>query len=152
MCTTIRKSFINVRKFRESLFIAERIMLDLDFLVNIFKSHGIDPSCSSALDIGPGNGKFTLELATIFRSVVTIDCDEAVISRLKQKVRRSEISNIEAIHCPAEDLPSLGVKCPVEFFQLTTLSRILYSMSSSPRTLYTSSATFLSSMMTSSSS
>ena len=125
MCTTIRKSFINVRKFRESLFIAERIMLDLDFLVNIFKSHGIDPSSSSALDIGPGNGKFTLELATIFRSVVTIDCDEAVISRLKQKVRRSEISNIEAIHCPAEDLPSLGVKCPVEFFQLTTLSRIL---------------------------
>ena len=108
MCPTIRKSFINVRKFSR-VFIAERRMLALDFLANIFRSHGIDPSSSSALDIGPGNGNFTLELATIFRSVLTIDCDGEVISRLNQKIEKRQISNIQAVHCAAEDLPSFGV-------------------------------------------
>ena len=41
-----------------------------DFLLDVLRSHGIEPSISTVLDIGTGNGKFSLELANMFKHVI----------------------------------------------------------------------------------
>ena len=84
-------------------------MFSPDFLLNLLKAHGVEPSSSCVLDIGTGNGNFTLELANIFLSVVTIDCDTEVVNRINEKIKERKISNIKALHCSADDLPTLGV-------------------------------------------
>lgn len=49
------------------LFVSDRRMdslLERDCLINILSSYGIEPRASRVLDIGFGNGNFTLELGS----------------------------------------------------------------------------------------
>ena len=68
-----------------------------DFLLDVLRSHGIEPGSSSVLDIGTGNGKFSLELADIFKDVITIDNDIGAVQKINEKISSRKISNIKGI-------------------------------------------------------
>ena len=66
-----------------------------DFLWDLLRSHGIEPGSSSVLDIGTGNGKFSLELANIFKEVITIDSDGEAVKKINEKISSRKIANIK---------------------------------------------------------
>ena len=68
-----------------------------DFLLDVLRSHGIEPSISSVLDIGTGNGKFSLELANMFKHVITIDSDGEAVKKINEKISSRKIANIKGI-------------------------------------------------------
>ena len=68
-----------------------------DFLLDVLRSHGIEPSISSVLDIGTGNGKFSLELANMFKDVITIDSDGEAVKKINEKISSRKIANIKGI-------------------------------------------------------
>ena len=77
-------------------------MSRLDSFLSIVCSYGIDPSQSTILDIGCGNGRFTLELSRVFQKVVTIDSSDTVIQKLLRKMEAENITNISGNNCPNE--------------------------------------------------
>ena len=109
-------------------FIADIMSSSQDFLIDVLRSHGIDPARSSVLDIGTGNGKFSLELANMFQDVITIDSDGEAVRKINEKISSRKIANIKGIgnemmninvdnimlmlyvvlHISADELPSLG--------------------------------------------
>ena len=70
-------------------------MCSQDFLIDVLRSNGIDPASSSVLDIGTGNGKFSLELANMFKEVITIDSDGEAVQRINEKISNRKIANIK---------------------------------------------------------
>ena len=68
-----------------------------EFLFDVLRSHGIEPGSSSVLDIGTGNGKFSLELANMFRDVITIDSDGEAVQKINEKISARKIANIKGI-------------------------------------------------------
>ena len=48
-------------------------MSKIESFLQILSSYNINPGATTILDIGFGNGKFTLELGKIFKKVVAID-------------------------------------------------------------------------------
>ena len=70
-------------------------MCSQDFLIDVLRSNGIDPASSSVLDIGTGNGKFSLELANMFQEVITIDSDGEAVQRINEKISNRKIANIK---------------------------------------------------------
>ena len=74
-------------------------MSRLDSFLSIVCSYGIDPSQSTILDIGCGNGRFTLELSRVFQKVVTIDSSDTVIQKLLRKMEAENITNISGNKC-----------------------------------------------------
>ena len=70
-------------------------MCSQDFLIDVLRSNGIDPANSSVLDIGTGNGKFSLELANMFQEVITIDSDGEAVQRINEKISNRKIANIK---------------------------------------------------------
>ena len=68
-----------------------------DFLLDVLRSHGIEPGNSSVLDIGTGNGKFSLELANMFKHVITIDSDGEAVKKINEKISSRKIANIKGI-------------------------------------------------------
>ena len=76
-------------------FIADIMSSSQDFLIDVLRSHGIDPARSSVLDIGTGNGKFSLELANMFQDVITIDSDGEAVQRINEKISNRKIANIK---------------------------------------------------------
>ena len=70
-------------------------MCSQDFLIDVLRSNGIDPASSSVLDIGTGNGKFSLELANMFKEVITIDSDGEAVQKINEKISSRKIGNIK---------------------------------------------------------
>ena len=81
------------------LQVSDRKMSRLDSFLSIVCSYGIDPSQSTILDIGCGNGRFTLELSRVFQKVVTIDSSDTVIQKLLRKMEAENITNISGNNC-----------------------------------------------------
>jgi SAM-dependent methyltransferase len=57
------------------------------------------------LDLGCGNGAFTLELARRVRRVVAVDVQPAMIDALEARVRDAGLGNVQARVAPATQLP-----------------------------------------------
>ena len=72
-------------------------MCSQDFLIDVLRSNGIDPASSSVLDIGTGNGKFSLELANMFKDVITIDSDGEAVQKINEKISSRKIANLKGI-------------------------------------------------------
>ena len=72
-------------------------MCSQDFLLDVLRSNGIEPGSSSVLDIGTGNGKFSLELARMFKDVITIDSDGEAVRKINEKIADRKITNIKGI-------------------------------------------------------
>ena len=79
--------------------VSDQEMSRLDSFLSIVCSYGIDPSQSTILDIGCGNGRFTLELSRVFQKVVTIDSSDTVIQKLLRKMEAENITNISGNNC-----------------------------------------------------
>ena len=67
-------------------------MSKIESLLQILSSYNISPEATTILDIGFGNGKFTIELGKIFKKVVAIDSSAGAVKTLKK--RASDYSNI----------------------------------------------------------
>ena len=72
-------------------------MSELESFEDILDTYGINPGCSSILDIGCGNGNFTIKLGKIFKRVVTIDTSQDVIEKLRMKIEEEKATNITGI-------------------------------------------------------
>ena len=83
-------------------------MSELNNFCRILESHGIDPSSSCILDIGCGNGNFTLELSKIFKKVVAIDSSEEAVKKINNILQGGENNNISVLHLDASKLMSFG--------------------------------------------
>ena len=69
--------------------------------------HGIDPGMM-VLEVGPGNGRYTLEIARRVGStgkVITVDIEPKMIERVTQRARAEGITNLEAKVANVYDLP-----------------------------------------------
>ncbi|GHU85390.1 ribosomal RNA small subunit methyltransferase A [Clostridia bacterium] len=56
------------------------------------------PDCSAVLEIGPGLGALTLELARIFKKVVAVEIDKDLIAPLSVNLNAAAISNVTIIN------------------------------------------------------
>ena len=83
-------------------------MSEIDCLLKIFTTYGIDTGTSRVLDIGCGNGKFTLELAAVFDEVVAIDASKEVVEKVTKLSQKRKLKNVEVLQIDAKDLHTLG--------------------------------------------
>ncbi len=51
-----------------------------------------------ALEVGPGDGSFLMELAPRFERVVAVDIEAAMLEQAQARVNKAKLSNIEFIH------------------------------------------------------
>ncbi len=69
--------------------------------------HGIEPGMT-VLEVGPGNGRYTLETARRVGSVgkvVAVDIEPKMIERVRQRARAEGVAQIEAKVANVYDLP-----------------------------------------------
>ena len=85
-----------------------QMMPEMECLLKIFSSYGIDPNTSKVLDIGCGNGKFTLELAKVFQEVLGIDSSSEVINNVRKAALRQNIKNLSLKLLDPKELHTLG--------------------------------------------
>mgnify|MGYP001560448509 CR=1 FL=1 len=69
----------------------------------------------TALEIGPGDGAFLLQLAPRFDRVVALDIEAAMLEQARQQTASANLSNIEFIHgdTSAAELNALQADCVV---------------------------------------
>ncbi|MBE5900997.1 MAG: class I SAM-dependent methyltransferase [Lachnospiraceae bacterium] len=68
---------------------------------------GILNKDSKVLDIGCGTGYYTLQMAKHCKSVTAIDCNEAAIAVLRERLENCEIQNVEEKSVAWEDFETL---------------------------------------------
>ena len=83
-------------------------MSEMDCLMKIFTTYGIETGTSRVLDIGCGNGKFTLELAAVFDEVLAIDDSKEVVEKVTKLSRNRIRKNVTVMQMNAKDLHTLG--------------------------------------------
>jgi len=69
--------------------------------------HGIEPGMT-VLEVGPGNGRYTLEIARRVGDkgkIVTVDIEPKMIERVTQRALSEKITNLEAKVANVYDLP-----------------------------------------------
>jgi ArsR family transcriptional regulator len=69
----------------------------------------------TALEVGPGDGAFLLELAPLFRRVVALDNAELMLAQARTRAASAGLDNIEFIHgdTGSRELDALGADCAV---------------------------------------
>ena len=73
-------------------------MSKIESFLQILTSYNINPEATTILDIGFGNGKFTLELGKIFKKVVAIDSSAEAVKKLQKRAGdNSSISGYKSI-------------------------------------------------------
>ena len=73
------------------------------------------------LDIGCANGIYSLPIAHFFRSVTAIDINEKLLGIFKDKIKKLNILNIEAMNYDARHLENLGEDYDLIFSYSTLL-------------------------------
>ncbi|MEP5567383.1 MAG: metalloregulator ArsR/SmtB family transcription factor [Halioglobus sp.] len=68
-----------------------------------------------AMEVGPGDGSFLLELAPHFKRVVALDIESAMLEQAQAKTKEAGLKNIDFIHGDTSDsrLSKLAVDCVV---------------------------------------
>ena len=70
---------------------------------------------SLAIEVGPGDGSFLLELAPLFERVVAVDIESAMLDQAQAKARDAGLKNIDFIHGDTSDpcLSALKADCVI---------------------------------------
>lgn len=89
------KEILNKYKFSFKKSLGQNFLIDVNVLENIIKSTGIDRS-SGAIEIGPGMGALTEQLAIHANKVVAFEIDQRLLPILKDTL--GDYSNVEIIH------------------------------------------------------
>ena len=89
------KEILNKYKFSFKKSLGQNFLIDVNVLENIIKSTGIDGS-SGAIEIGPGMGALTEQLAIHANKVVAFEIDQRLLPILKDTL--GDYSNVEIIH------------------------------------------------------
>jgi ubiquinone/menaquinone biosynthesis C-methylase UbiE len=72
-------------------------------------------SRNTALEIGPGDGSFLLELAPQFEQVVALDIEQAMLEQARARAAKAELKNISFVHgdTSSDQLNGLRADCVV---------------------------------------
>ncbi len=73
------------------------------------------PGTGIALEVGPGDGRFLLELSPRFERVVALDIETAMLEQARQRVECDGLDNVEFIHGDTTHpaLAGLGADCVI---------------------------------------
>jgi len=108
MLATEIKKFLNEYDIRPNKLLGQHFLVDQNILQKIIKVAGIK-NTDTVLEIGPGTGTLTFELAKHAGKVITVEKDRALAEILKEEIEHREVKNIEMI---ASDI----LKMPRESF------------------------------------
>ncbi|WP_087974025.1 16S rRNA (adenine(1518)-N(6)/adenine(1519)-N(6))-dimethyltransferase RsmA [Oceanobacillus rekensis] len=89
------KEILNKYKFSFKKSLGQNFLIDVNVLENIIKSTGINKS-SGAIEIGPGMGALTEQLAIHADKVVAFEIDQRLLPILRDTL--GDYSNVEIIH------------------------------------------------------
>src|SRR3989344_6049176 len=96
MLATEIKKFLNEYDIRPNKLLGQHFLVDQNILQKIIKVAGIKNS-DTVLEIGPGTGTLTFELAKHAGKVITVEKDRALAEILKEEIEHREVKNIEMI-------------------------------------------------------
>lgn len=96
-----QKIFNNTSKYYSKY----RLSFSNEFLVFMLEDLGIR-KFNRLLDVGCGTGQLSLPLSNYFKEVIAIDINEEMISEGIRVSKENQISNIEFLSIPAENLTS----------------------------------------------
>ena len=117
MLATEIKKFLNEYDIRPNKLLGQHFLVDQNILRKIIKAAAIK-NTDTVLEIGPGTGTLTFELAEHAGKVVAIEKDQALAEILKKEIEKRGITNIELI---------LGdiLKIPLGIFARICLYRVV---------------------------
>lgn len=93
----------------------QHFLTDRDVLLRIVDALEIS-SADTVLEIGPGLGVLTVELAARAKRVIAVEKDATLLPLLKQNTAR--FSNIEIVHCDALTVDPKSYQLPVTSYSL----------------------------------
>jgi 16S rRNA (adenine1518-N6/adenine1519-N6)-dimethyltransferase len=94
-------AIMNTVKLKKGL--GQNLLKDKNQIRKIMASIGLS-SDDTVLEIGPGLGAITLEMAKIAKTVVYIEKDQEMVLALNQKIKEEKVENVEIVN---EDILNL---------------------------------------------
>jgi 16S rRNA (adenine1518-N6/adenine1519-N6)-dimethyltransferase len=86
---------MNIIRLKKGL--GQNLLKDKNQIRKIMASIGLSPD-DIILEIGPGLGSITLEMAKIAKTVVCVEKDQEMVIALNQKLKEENIKNVEIIN------------------------------------------------------
>lgn len=77
--------------------LGQNLLTDKNQIRKIMASIGLSSS-DTVLEVGPGLGAITLEMAKTAKNIVCIEKDQEMVSALNQKLKEGDIKNVEIIN------------------------------------------------------
>jgi ArsR family transcriptional regulator len=104
----------NAHKFRQQQDLIASYEQYADTVAQLLRDAPISEH-NTALEVGPGDGAFLLELGARFRRVVALDNAEVMLTQALARTEAAGLNNIEFIHgdTASPDLAGLRVDCAV---------------------------------------
>jgi 16S rRNA (adenine1518-N6/adenine1519-N6)-dimethyltransferase len=93
----IRKLIKTMETVRLKKGLGQNLLTDKNQIRKIMASIGLSDS-DTILEVGPGLGAITLEMAKTAKNIVCIEKDQEMVSALNQKIKDGGIKNIEIIN------------------------------------------------------
>lgn len=92
----VLKSILTQYGIRPNKFLGQHFLIDRKVLEKIIETAAISPG-DLILEIGPGIGVLTLELAKRAKKVIAVEKDEKLVKILEDNLKKEKISNVEII-------------------------------------------------------
>ena len=104
----------NAHKFREQQDLIASYDQYAGTVAEVLRDAPIERRCT-ALEVGPGDGSFLLELGPLFERVVALDIEAAMLEQARARAAEAELSNIEFVHGDTKNsaLDNLQADCVV---------------------------------------
>jgi ArsR family transcriptional regulator len=104
----------NAHKFRQQQDLIASYEQYADTVAQMLRDAPLERR-DTALEVGPGDGAFLLELAPLFRRVFALDNAELMLAQARERAAAAGLDNIEFIHgdTGSRELDGLGADCAI---------------------------------------
>lgn len=104
----------NAHKFRQQQDLIASYEQYADTVAQMLRDAPL-PRHRSALEVGPGDGAFLLELAPRFERVIALDNAEKMLAQARERIASAGVNNVEFIHgdTSCKQLQGLAADCVV---------------------------------------
>ncbi len=105
---------LNAHKFREQQDLIASYDQYAGTVAEVLRDAPL-PSRALALEVGPGDGRFLLELAPRFERVIALDIEAAMLEQARERAGKAGVDNIEFLHGDTGNpaLPRAAADCVV---------------------------------------
>jgi 16S rRNA (adenine1518-N6/adenine1519-N6)-dimethyltransferase len=115
MDSTSPKNLFKESEILPKKHLGQNFLVDKGVISQLLAAADIQKN-DTVLEIGPGTGNLTLELAKIAQKVISVEKDEEMVAVLKEKIKGAGLKNIEVIQA---DIRSLSAdKMPGQDYKL----------------------------------